>query len=88
MIAIIKLKIIYGAIYADYYKINKSVIMDLENTTQLIKLLEEEFICPIHQRPIQNPVITPGGISYEKEALEGWLDINATDPQTKNPLEK
>ena len=62
--------------------------MDLEQDSQLMKILEDEFICPIYQRPIHNPVITPAGISYEKEALEGWLDVNGSDPSTKEPLQK
>ena len=62
--------------------------MDLEHQSQLMKLLEEEFICPIYKMPIHNPVITPIGITYEKEALEEWLDINGVEPQSKNPLNK
>ena len=53
-----------------------------------MKLLEDEFMCPIYKMPIQNPVITPVGISYEKEALEGWLDVNGVEPQSKKPLRK
>jgi hypothetical protein len=60
--------------------------MDLEQDSRLMKLLEDEFKCPISQRTIQNPVITPAGISYEKEALEEWLDVDAIDPSTKKPL--
>ncbi len=62
--------------------------MDLEQDSRLMKLLEDEFMCPISQITIQNPVITPAGISYEKEALEEWLDVDAIDPSTKKPLDK
>ena len=62
--------------------------MDIEQGSQLMKLLEDEFICPIYKMPIHNPVITPAGISYEKEALEGWLDVNGVEPQSKKPLGK
>ena len=38
--------------------------------------------------PIQNPVITPVGITYERQALEEWLDVNGVEPQSKKPLDK
>jgi hypothetical protein len=70
------------------FLLSKSFFMDIEQGSQLMKLIEDEFICPIYKMPIQNPVITPVGITYEKEALEGWLDINGVEPQSKKPLDK
>ncbi len=54
----------------------------------MIQILEDEFTCPIYKVPIQNPVITPVGITYEKQALEEWLDVNGIEPQSKEPLDK
>ena len=62
--------------------------MDIERNSPLLRLLEDEFMCPIYKMPIHNPVITPVGITYEKEALEGWLDVNGVEPQSKKPLDK
>lgn len=62
--------------------------MDIEPGHSLMELLEEEFMCPIYKLPIQNPVITPVGITYEKQSLEEWLDINGIEPQSKKPLGK
>lgn len=46
----------------------------------------DSFICPITQEIMTDPVITPDGISYEKEAIKNWLQKNKYDPITKNPL--
>ena len=35
---------------------------------------------------MKNPVIDREGNSYEKEAIEQWLDQNETSPITRNPL--
>jgi hypothetical protein len=35
---------------------------------------------------IKNPVIDREGNSYEKEAIEQWLNRNETSPITRNPL--
>ncbi len=40
--------------------------MDFELDCPIVKLLENEFICPIYHKPIHKPVITPIGITYEK----------------------
>jgi hypothetical protein len=38
--------------------------------------------------PIQNPVITPIGVSYEKDAIEKWITIKKVEPQSKKLLKK
>ncbi len=62
--------------------------MDLEKQDSLIKALEDQFTCPISTAPIYDPVITPDGITYERQALEKWLEIGNFQPQSKNPLDK
>ena len=48
----------------------------------------QSFICPITQNIMKNPVITSSGITYEKEAIEKWLDEHNTDPISGKPLNK
>lgn len=45
--------------------------------------------CPITLKSIfdlENPVLTPNGVTYEKEAIEEWIRNNGTDPITREPL--
>lgn len=48
--------------------------------------IPENFICPISQDIMKNPVITPDGISYERDFIVQWLNIHNTDPISKMPL--
>ena len=42
--------------------------------------------CPITGDYIVNPVITPDGITYERNAILAWLRTNSRDPMTRSPL--
>ena len=42
--------------------------------------------CPITREPMIEPVITPYGHTYEKNAIEESLAISASDPFTKKEL--
>merc|ERR1711963_619454 len=46
----------------------------------------EEFICPITQEMMDNPVSDNEGISYERTAIEEWLKIKNESPLTNKPL--
>ena len=46
-----------------------------------------EFLCPIAHTVMTDPVIGPAGISYERGALQHWLELRKTDPSTQGPLE-
>ena len=48
----------------------------------------ESFLCPISQEVMNDPVITPQGISYERKNITSWLENNNNCPITKNPLRK
>ena len=46
-------------------------------------------VCPITHTPVnelKEPVITPDGITYEREAIEKWLIKNSTCPVTGKQL--
>ena len=48
---------------------------------------EEDYgICPITQNYMKNPVLSPSGIYYEKEAILNWLKTHDTDPMTREKI--
>ena len=45
-----------------------------------------EFICPITQTLMLDPVVTCDGNTYERSAILAWLDKQCTAPMTGEPL--
>jgi Mg-chelatase subunit ChlD len=45
--------------------------------------LPENFICPITQQIMTDPVMCEDGISYERTAIMRWLETNNTSPVTR-----
>ena len=45
-----------------------------------------EFLCPITGEVMQDPFITSVGHSYERAAIEAWLEVKDTDPLTNTIL--
>eukprot|EP00526_Cylindrotheca_closterium_P006893 CAMPEP_0113652538 /NCGR_PEP_ID=MMETSP0017_2-20120614/28065_1 /TAXON_ID=2856 /ORGANISM="Cylindrotheca closterium" /LENGTH=757 /DNA_ID=CAMNT_0000565403 /DNA_START=38 /DNA_END=2311 /DNA_ORIENTATION=- /assembly_acc=CAM_ASM_000147 len=43
-------------------------------------------VCPITNEPFVDPVVDHEGNTYEKRAIEEWLQQNSTSPITRNPL--
>mmetsp|Transcript_6365 Transcript_6365/g.3599 ORF Transcript_6365/g.3599 Transcript_6365/m.3599 type:complete len:95 (+) Transcript_6365:49-333(+) len=50
-------------------------------------MLYESYYCPITQQLMEDPVIDPEGISYERAAIEDWLRKDPTSPVTRSPLQ-
>jgi len=48
----------------------------------------QSFVCPITQELMRDPVITPHGISFERNAIQDWINKNPSCPFTKKPLKK
>jgi hypothetical protein len=49
--------------------------------------IPEEFLCPITQELMINPLMSRTGINYEKSAIMEWISIhNNTCPMTRQPL--
>jgi hypothetical protein len=44
------------------------------------------YECPITTEPLKDPVRTPSGHVYEREAITRWLRMHSTDPLTRLPL--
>ena len=50
------------------------------------EIIPPEFCCPITGDIMVDPVISPDGFSYEKDAITRWLsEPNNVDPLTRNP---
>ena len=54
---------------------------EYKETDRSVKL-REEFICPITQEIMMDPVVIADGRSYERSAIEHWFKHNATSPIT------
>ena len=50
------------------------------------KALSEAYYCPITMALMKQPVIGPEGFSFEREAIEQWIDKNEVSPLTRTPL--
>jgi hypothetical protein len=48
----------------------------------------ECFVCIISLDMMDDPVTTPAGHSYERAAIEQWIDMEGNDPLTRQPLVK
>jgi hypothetical protein len=48
--------------------------------------MPESFFCPLTHELMKDPVVDPEGNSYERSAIEKWLQTNATSPITRSPL--
>jgi hypothetical protein len=44
------------------------------------------FICPITQVPFVHPVIASDGITYEKDAIQRWIQEDGRSPVTRAPI--
>ena len=47
-----------------------------------------DFVCPITQQLMADPVIDRQGVSYERAAVEQWLQQHNTSPVTRAPLQQ
>lgn len=52
----------------------------------LDSLLCEELVCPITLQPLEDPVITPDGVTYSRASIEQWLSEKQIEPTTKSKL--
>lgn len=46
----------------------------------------EYLCCPITTEPMTDPVMTPNGKTYEREAIIDWIEGHGTDPFTREAL--
>ncbi len=48
----------------------------------------EQFICPITKEIMTDPVIAMDGYTYERSAIQKWLEQHSTSPMTNTIIEK
>ena len=48
----------------------------------------EKYMCPITKRLMFDPVIAPTGVTYERKAIENWIDKYSTDPMHRTHMRK
>ena len=67
---------------------NKNIKKEENKNENNIKNEEDENygICPITQDYMKNPVLSPSGQYYEKDAILDWIKRNGTDPITRETL--
>ena len=41
-----------------------------------------EFVCPITLDIMEDPVVLADGFTYERTAIEDWMDVNTNSPMT------
>lgn len=59
----------------------------VNTTTNMSTSASENFICPITQAEMVDPVICADGITYERAAIEAWFARgNTTSPMTRQAL--
>ena len=46
----------------------------------------EEFLCPITQSKMVDPVLGSDGRTYERSAITEWLRTHTTSPITREPM--
>ncbi len=46
-----------------------------------------EFLCPISQEVMSDPVVAADGRTYERAAIQAWFGLHSTSPLTNQPLE-
>mmetsp|Transcript_573 Transcript_573/g.816 ORF Transcript_573/g.816 Transcript_573/m.816 type:complete len:126 (+) Transcript_573:1-378(+) len=51
-----------------------------------ISFADTKFLCPITKQIMQDPVICSDGFSYERAAIEEWLQTHDVSPVTKQKL--
>ena len=69
-------------------KIQENIPVKTSTSSNQDENLMESYCCPISGEIMEDPVITPSGITYDKKCIEQWLQKKAIDPLSKKPLKK
>ena len=68
----------------NYIRANSNLTEDEEDLINK----KNSFICPISQKMMEHPVITPYGKTYEESEILKWIEENNNDFINKKPLNK
>jgi hypothetical protein len=59
----------------------------MDSTQMLLETFLPCITCPITKRVMSDPaVLCANGISYERTAIEEWIEQKGTDPESNAPL--
>lgn len=50
------------------------------------EITTNNFVCPITFQVMDDPAVAADGYTYERKAIEDWLQINMTSPLTNLPM--
>ena len=48
--------------------------------------IPDDFLCPITQTIMEDPLMTRDGFSFEREAILQWISVDESCPFTRRPL--
>ena len=57
------------------------------NESQAVDTSAESFICPLTKKVFESPVMAADGYTYEKVAIEKWLEKEKKSPKTNMPID-
>ena len=57
----------------------------MEGSRPEAEWVPDELICPITLERLRDPVIASDGHTYEREALQGWLDMHSATEMVRSP---
>ncbi len=74
--------------HSQYLKLkHKKQHETMSSNNSIAQDVPEEFLCPITQELMINPLMSRTGINYEKSAIMEWIsNHNNTCPMTRQPL--
>ncbi|CAG8843057.1 14437_t:CDS:1 [Gigaspora margarita] len=61
-------------------------IIERVKNAQAYPFIPSQYMCTITFDWMEDPVIAPSGISYDRKGLERWINIHHSDPHTRQPL--
>jgi len=66
--------------------VNKNICIRVEALEKGLKNIGIEFECPITNKIIESPVITPYGFTYKEKEIKKWINKNGSDSMNLQPL--
>ena len=68
--------------YNDIVRLKRLLRQQEDRINSMVELKMEDIICPITGRPMEDPVVTADGLSYDRASISTWLRTRDTSPVT------
>ena len=75
-----------GAGTAGIRTILRAKLGSIARDTRRVSDVPDEYVCPISQHPMEDPVLAEDGVTYERKEIERWLMEHRTSPVTRAVL--